>query len=428
MTNPNFVYNENKPSVLENWMQKANIGILERWQKRIFRLQGRAIFYFKKEKGEPPVGNIPLIDIVVSDLPPKKGRNFAFSIQIQSYDGIAKRGEYLISADSEEMRESWKKAIVANSSQTIVGRPLSCANNISFRGEINRTLVPYFIPPVLKAVENYHFRTRGIWCTPVPEETINKMMLFLNENIELPLNDINAATAGIIHYFQQLPESILPPSLMYELGGEITPQILTEKIMEQSAPVRQILKVLGLHFNHCLSASAQNGLSIQTIANMLGNCIIRQPEPNPVNPNNVTPTQAKSIQDKVVELIVNSAPQIFADIHKLSIASRAAVIHKKRLLETVSGTGDDTLEGIRGLLVNVVNVDFTNWCTAYTSQGRAGLIHNTLLRELTSKEVEDLKEGLDQKFEEAREKAPEFALLFDGMMDELNQLNSFFTT
>ena len=102
-----FHFDKNLPTIKEGFLEKANIGMFERWQRRYFRLQKRCLFYFKKETDDEPCGNIPLINIELEDLPSKKGRKYGFKVKILGNPSFAKRDEYLIQADDNQTRQTW---------------------------------------------------------------------------------------------------------------------------------------------------------------------------------------------------------------------------------------------------------------------------------------------------------------------------------
>ena len=154
MANLKFDYLESEPAVLDGWMKKANVGILTRWQRRFFRLQGRCIFYFKKEFGEPPCGKIPLCNVEVKELPGKKGKKgrkseqqaSPKSTQEQTTPNVSSRST-ISTAQSAEVIHNVAQAPLYNPTMTLP----HIAPMIMASGSVDQDRMPVLMPPLKKA-------------------------------------------------------------------------------------------------------------------------------------------------------------------------------------------------------------------------------------------------------------------------------------
>jgi len=414
-----FEYNPSSPNAFEGWLYKANIGFLERWQKRYFRLQGRCIYYFKKEIGpDPPNGKIPIVDIDVSDLPNNKKRNFILRIQLLN-PKLAKRGEYLISADTEEQKNLWKKAIMEQCSFSIVGEPFISACHVSPIENHVQFLVPYFLPPVFQILDTTGFKLRGVWTVEVPTEFIDNGLAILNQNYQLQTDDIHNALAVLLAYLKMLPVSLLSGEAMPKFASKVHPDDIRQLVLEASAPVRQFLRMLGLHFKKVLEAQPQNGVTHYSLLPFLGPLLIR-----PVVGSTMAPAQVRSIQDQVAQTFINQAPRILEDVHQFNEATRKPVIYRARVLSQSSQKVDEILNASRGLLINIVREDDSGWCTVFTSNQTVGLIHKDNIKRLSQEEENEMKSGqnIAGLLDVVREQSPEMLLLFDSMNNEISLL------
>ncbi|OHS97697.1 Variant SH3 domain containing protein [Tritrichomonas foetus] len=418
-----FVYDEKSPSIIEGWMSKANIGVFERWQKRLFKIQGRCIFYFKKENGEPPRGKIPLIDIEVKDLPPKKNRNFGFSINITKNKSNAKRSEYLINAESKEQRDIWKRTIMENRAKSIVGETYCYGCNVSPTNPDAHLLLPYFIPPLFTVLDSSGYKSHGIWTTDIPEEIIMKYLHQFDQNLQIKHSSLTSDTMNVLgavrYYLKLLPKPLLSPESMVQFRDKVTSEQIRQIVLSCDAPIKQFLKVLASHFKKMLEASSLNGVTVHSLTPILGPILIRAPS-NASFP----PAQTRSIQDQVASTFLNNSSKILEDVHQFLEAPRQPVIRCARITASQFNQGDDILDGPKGLLVSVVRQDNTGWCTVYTSNRRVGLVHDSNLRRLSQEEENELKSGpnIDGMLDVVRERMPEMSLLFDAMVDESMKL------
>ena len=414
-----FVYNQSQPAVYEGWLSKANIGLFERWQRRFFRIQGRCVYYFKKESpGEPSCGNIPLVDIKVQDLPSKKGKQYMFSVTLtKNAESIAKRSEYMLLAESEDQRRTWEQKLNENKCVSIVGEPFQLSTEVSPTSLVNVHLtLPYFLPPVLQILNQTGYKLRNIWTVEVPNEIISKGLATLNFNYNLHTEDIHNAVAIVLAYLRKLPEGLLPSDKMSTFTSKVNPDDLKKLIRESPAPVRQFLHDIGLHFKKVLDNSASNGVTLYSLLSLIGPVLITPPPGSAL-----VPAQTKSIQDQVAQCFLQNAPKILDDVHQFLDAPRQKVIRVARVISSVPEKSEECLEASRGLLVYIVREDSYGWCTVYTSNRRVGLMHNSNLKPLTPEEEKELNSGpnIDALMDIAREHVPEMMLLFDGMSDEI---------
>ncbi|KAK8878221.1 hypothetical protein M9Y10_004986 [Tritrichomonas musculus] len=417
-------YDESKPVEIESWMQKANIKTFERWQRRLFRLQGRNIFYFKKEKGEPPCGYIPLVDVEVVDLKPKKGRNYGFSINIKASHINAKRNEYLICADNEETRKQWKEKIAQFSSKSLFGLPLVAACSITPTSKGVHTLLPYFMPPVFRALNESGYLSRSIWTIEPSQTQLENSISILNQNYPLPLNDLYLVAATIIKYLQSLPDSLIPSESMFDFMDKITVENLREKILELPANSRELFRLLGEHFKKILDNTEKNGVTQFQLMPIFGPIFIRQPAASPTHAKTITPAKAHEIQNKVAQTFFSNLPGIIEDIHQFTQATRLPILERCRVSEPRILPEENVLDASKGLLVSVVKKDYCGWCTVYTSNKIVGLIHESSLKKISKEELDELNSGpnIDSLFDVVREKAPELVLLFDSMLFEISSI------
>lgn len=411
-----FEFDPKKPIVIESWMQKANIKAFERWQRRLFRLQGRVIFYFKKEK-EPPCGFIPLTDVKVEDLKPRKGRNFGFSINIHSPHQVAKRTEYLICADTDEVRKQWKQKIIENQATTIVGRPLSNACTVHpFMLNVH-LLVPYFFRSIFQAIEERGLTSHGIWILDPPPNQAEKYEFLLNMNYEIPLSDVHLAAACIRRYLLSPPDSLIPSTSGSVFEEEVTYKSLREVIVQQPATTREVIRLIGLNLRKVLDNTSKNGVTIQTLIPVFGPVFFR---PTQAQTLKLTPAKARGVQAQILTTFLNNLPTIVDDIHQFNEAFRLPVIEKARVTDAPIAE-DNILEVPKGLLVSVVAKDPNGWCTVYTTNRKIGLIHSSFLCQVSTEESNlSSVSNSDSLFDFVREKNPEMMLLFDAMQYELN--------
>ena len=415
-----FLYNPSQPTTYEGWLSKANIGLFERWQRRFFRIQGRCVYYFKKETpGEPSCGNIPLVDIETKDLASKKGKQFMFSVKLTKNNGIAKRDEYLLMAESEDQRKKWQQKLNENKSVSIVGEPFQLSTEVSPTSLNVHLTLPYFLPPVLQILDSTGYKVRNIWTVEVPNEIISKGLATLNFNSHLHTEDIHNAVAIVLAYLRALPSGLLPSENISKFSTKVNPEDLRDLVRASPAPVRQFLHDIGLHFKKVLDNSASNGVTLYSLLPLVGPILITPPQGS-----SMVPSQTKSIQDQVAQCFLQNATKILEDVHQFLDAPRQQVIRRARVIQSVSAKTDECLEASRGLLVYVVREDTYGWCTVYTSNRRVGLMHNTNLKQLTAEEEKELNSGpnIDALMDVAREHVPEMMLLFDGMNDEIMKI------
>ena len=413
-----FVYNPNQPVLYDGWLQKANIGLFERWQRRFFRIQGRCVYYFKKETpGEPSCGNIPLVDIKVQDLPSKKGKQFMFSVTItKNAEKIAKRSEYLLMAESEDQRRKWSEKLNEYKCISIVGEPFQLSTEVSPTSNVNVHLtLPYFLPPVLQILNQTGFKLRNIWTVEVPNEIVSKGLATLNFNYNLHTEDIHNAVAIVLAYLRNLPEGLLPSDKISKFTSKVNPDDLKELIRASPAPVRQFLHDMGLHFKKVLDNSSTNGVTLYSLLPLIGPVLITPPPGSAL-----VPAQTKSIQDQVAQCFLQNAQNILDDVHQFLDAPRMEVKDIARVIQSVPAKSEECLEASRGLLVYIVREDSYGWCTVYTSNRRVGLMHKSNLKSLTEAEKRELTKGpnIDALMDIAREHVPEMMLLFEGMNNE----------
>lgn len=256
---------------------------------------------------------------------------------------------------------------------------------------------------------------RGIWTIDIPADIVDKYLCLMNLNYDIPLDDAHNAVGGVLEYLKRLPTSLLPGDLMKSMSDKITWQELRKIILEQPAPIRQMVKVLALHMRKVLDAKTQNGVTLYSLV-FLGPLLIRS--------DALTPIQAKSIQDGVVQAFVTHAAEIVEDIHMFIEAPQQPVLHRARLIEAQTNAMPDVLEGARGLLVSVVRVDSMDWCTAFTANRRVGLVHKSNLKMLSPQEESEMNSGvnIDSMMDVVRERMPDMMLLFDSMLDESMKL------
>ncbi|EAY12461.1 Variant SH3 domain containing protein [Trichomonas vaginalis G3] len=418
-----FVYNSNAPCEFEGWLEKANIGILERWQRRYFRIQGRCIYYFKKESGpDPPNGNIPLVDIKVTDIAPRKGHNFCFSINIQK-KSISKRAEYFIAAENDATRKKWTENIMKNRSISIVGEPFQLSTVVSPSDlNIHQTL-PYFFIPIIPILDSQAYKLRNIWTVEVPNEIVQKGLATLDFNYPLHTEDIHNVVAIILAYLRELPDGLLPSEYFNKFASKVTPEDLKELVRNSPAPVRQFLHDLGLHFKKVLDNTSTNGVTLYVLIPILGPILIRPPKGN-----SMVSSQVRSVQENVAQCFLQNATKILDDVHQFLDATRLPVIKRARVIESISQKSDEYLEASRGLLIHVVHEDNYGWCTVYTSNRRVGLMHSSNMKPLSKEDEEELNDGLniDALMDVVREHLPQFMSIFDGMTDEVARLRDAF--
>ena len=416
-----FSYNPSQPVVYEGWLSKANIGIFERWQRRFFRIQGRCVYYFKKETpGEPSCGNIPLVDVNIQDLPSKKGKQYMFSVTLTKNASIAKRAEYLLMAETEEQRKTWEEKLNENKSLSIVGEPFQLSTEVSPTSIVNVHLtLPYFLPPVLQILDTTGYKLRNIWTVEVPNEIISKGLATLNFNYNLHTEDIHNVVAIVLAYLRALPEGLLPSDQISKFASKVNPDDLKQLIRASPAPVRQFLHDIGMHFKKVLDNSASNGVTLYSLLPLIGPVLITPPPGSAM-----VPSQTKSIQDQVAQCFLQNASKILEDVHQFLDAPMMPVIRRARVLQSISQKSDELLEASRGLLVYVVREDTYGWCTVYTSNRRVGLMHNTNLKPLSQEEEKELNSGpnIDALMDVVREHVPEMMILFDGMNDEIMKI------
>jgi hypothetical protein len=408
-----FTYDPKQPVSTEGWLQKAKIRFTgPHWQRRYFRLQGRCLYYFKKVMGEPPCGFIPLLNIEIKDFQSKKKGSLQFVVKIGRYIDQAsrfpKRLEYPLQADTEDSYEKWKQVILAKSAHWLVGEPLEVALSVTPSDSEARCLLPYFIPPFLAKLDQpAEIGKRGIWATDVPANLLAIGLSTINLNVALPLDDTQNAIGYVVAFLKALPQPLLP-------GADYanpTAAALRQAIEARPAPVRQLLKVLILHFNRVLEFKAQNKSN---------DSVFKFFEP-------VLAADAPS-PEAVRKCLMANAAEIFEDIHQFREARRQPALFRGRLkANQPEDLGEDLLPGERGLILTVVRQDELGWCTVYTANGRIGLLHESVIARLTPEEEQELgadggKAEADAKMDVVREKIPDLVLLLEAMQVELTAL------
>jgi hypothetical protein len=387
-------------------------------------LQGRCLYYFKKETGtDPPNGNIPLVDIEVNELPPKKGNKYMFSITLTKNPTIAKRAEYLINADSDDIRKRWINIIHENKAVSIVGQPLKMSTEVSPNSNNVHLLMPYFMTQTFKILDSTGYKLKNIWTSEVPHEIIIKGLATLDMNHSLHTEDIHNTLAIIIEYLKKLPEGLLPSSALNKFASKVTPEELREVVRGLPAPVRSVLREISLNLKKVIDNTATNGVTIAALSFVIGPFII-----HPGEGSSMVQSQMKNIQEQISSCLIQHAQKIFEDVHQFLDAPRQNVIRCARVINTTMKDHDDLIEATHGLLVYVVREDSYGWCTVYTSNRRVGLIHTSNLKALSAEEEKELSSGpnIDALMDVVRECCPELMLVFDGMNEEISRLRDSF--
>lgn len=416
-----FVFDESKPSAYEGWLTKCKIGLFERWQRRFFRLQDRTLFYFKKEHGEPPCGFIPLLDVTVSDLPARKGRKFVFQINIQKPEKLGvKRAEYLINAETSDGREQWKAKIAENAGHLIVGAPFAEACTVSPKGENRNQLTPYFFGPAFHVLDTSGVKLRGIWTIDVAKEIVTRFLFNMDLNCDLNFDDSHNVAAAMLAYLRELPESLLSAEVLSQLktSEDVTAARLREIVLATPAPQREALRAICTHFSLVLQNNSKNGVSQFSLISFLGPILIRA--------GDIDDKQHKSVQEKVAQVLINEAETVFADVHQLNTAREQSVIFQARItsLPQEYAQNPAVLDAPNGLIVSVVRKDELGWCTAFTSNQRVGLVHESYLVQLAEGEAgaggagNGAMEGAGPSIDTIRERYPHLMLIFESMIDE----------
>ena len=421
MANLKFEYLESEPAVLDGWMKKANVGILTRWQRRFFRLQGRCIFYFKKEFGEPPCGKIPLCNVEVKELPGKKGKkDCGFAIHITRNAGIAKRPEYWIIAESEEQKTMWTGAIMQNRAFTVMGEKLVEATKVNPMNPDTHSLLPYFLPGIMRVLDGSN--NPSIWRQQPSQDTIQRMSDIIDKNMEVPTNDPVSCAGILVHYLSTLKESLLPPSKVLSGSGSVKPDDIRKMVLEANAVTREVLKVLGFHWKRLIDMGRIN---MEDLAPVVGVMLVRAE-----SGSFLPPAQVKSIQEQAGQAFLSNVVRIMEDVHQFLEAPRQSVMRRARLSTAMTNrVSESELDGPRGLLVNVVREDDLGWCTVYTANRRVGLVHNAYLTRVAS-EKRDARSSvdIDGLLDTVRERMPEMMLLFDSMVDEAAKMREFLSS
>ena len=327
-----FDYQPDKPCAYEGWLLKANVKLFERWQRRYFRIQGRCMFYFKKETiGEPTAGFIPLIDIEIKENTNKKVKGAGFSIHLQKNPTFAKKHDYSLAADTEEQRKLWIQKISENQAYSIVGESYMVATEISPRGKDEHNLLPYFVPPILHVLNTSAYKLRNIWTVEVPSEIISKGLATLNCNYMIGTDDIHNAVATFVAYLNALPEGLLPGDDMGKFASKVTINDLKELVRKAPAPVRHLLRELAMHFQKVLENTSTNNVTVYSLLPVLGPFLIRPP-----SGSSLVPSQIKTIQDNVAQTLLTNAQKIFDDVHQLLDATRLPLIRRARVIQNTN--------------------------------------------------------------------------------------------
>ncbi|KAJ3431355.1 cytohesin 4a-related [Anaeramoeba flamelloides] len=118
------------------WLTKQG-GRIKTWKKRFFLLSYNCLYYFKEINDPEPCGIIPLDDVRISVIEPKgKKRLFLFEISSQKKETFVKGAKftnsgqlvtghhksYLISAETEEERDTWITEIQNNVAGNQLGK------------------------------------------------------------------------------------------------------------------------------------------------------------------------------------------------------------------------------------------------------------------------------------------------------------------
>jgi hypothetical protein len=345
----------------------------------------------------------------------EKGHQFSFQLELNDSTMTMKgKSQLILAADSDLIRRKWIEVIAENCSKKLVGAPFlkGCPVNSKF-GQTS-SLLPYFIPPIFHHLENKGFRMRGIWTVDVPSEFIEKGLFLINQNLDLTFEDIHTSVAILKEYLVNLPQSLLNEE-DFQLLSNPKPEIIQQCISKQPAPIREFIKMLGLHFKKVIDNKATTNVGMGAVIDILGPLLIRSRNS----------ASEKIVQEKLVTCLIENAVSILSDVHQLKTASKQKPLYRARLIKTISSQDETILDGNRNLLVNVVNEDSAGWCTVFVSTGRSGLMHASNIRRLLKEEEAELdNSGLSMDFmmDSVREQLPEIILLFDSMVEEIHQL------
>jgi hypothetical protein len=303
----------------------------------------------------------------------------------------------------------WKRVLMSRTAHWIIGAPYEFSLTITPTATDVRNLLPYFLPPFFQRLTiQSEISKRGIWATDLPSTTLAIGLAALNLNLPLPMDDTQNMIGYVMAYLTSLPKPLLPPSEIPNLL-EPTPAKLRSVIIAQPAPVRQLLRVLILHFNRVLEFRTQNKAN-DSVFKFIEPVIIR-PEGGGACP----------AQEPVRRCLMANANDIFADIHGFEDARQQKVLFRAKMTVNQSEAGDDVLQAECGLIVNVIRQDELGWCTVFTSNGRTGLVHERLMKRLSPEEEREAASGPDisGKLDVIREKMPDLLIMLEAMKAEI---------
>lgn len=404
-------YSRNEPIIHQGFLEKQRKKVIVTWQQRYFILQNSTLFYFKKKTDEDPVGSIPLVDINVSGGPYEK-KPYVLRI-VTGRSNKPNKSEYILSAGSEAEMKGWTDAIEKNRAYSIVERPLISALNI--RGQ--HTLLPYFLQSALDFLNTAGAGTYNLWCKEIDIEKLANGLELLDHNLPLRNDDVYFVSSVILEYLYRLPRTLLSPDALKAFVNETTPEDIYRAIIMEPHPHRQLLMTMVGHFRQLLQNQTLTRFEAFQI---MGPFIIRAPPGSDYSQNTV-----RTVQESVAKVLIDGYDQVFADIHELEQAKMLPVIRKATVCADVYSGERYVLEAARGLIVNVVREDSMSWCLVVTDKGRPGLIHKSMLKDISTGGSVESDSATSSMLNSLRENCPESIPFFESMIKELNFLSRY---
>lgn len=315
----------------KGWLRKHG-GMVQKWQRRWFVLNGDCLFYFAKDDDLRPLGSIflPGNKVVRHEFNADDPDKFLFEVVSGKEPSKSSNQEsFLLCAASDEERQDWIKAIKKVMYSSLGGAIFgeSLAETMKFeRGRSNRK-VPYIVEACIDFLRQYGTEIEGIFRLPGRMVLVRELKDKFDEGeqVVLDLNemDVHSVASLLKQYLRELPECLIPYKSYQEymnIAMRFQDTSSSENKMEQVDILKSamsglpqdnynVLKILCKFLHEVALKTHINKMTALNLATVFGPNIIRHPNMED-NPEIFMLTTA-DLSQQLAYMLINHSDQIF---------------------------------------------------------------------------------------------------------------------
>ena len=296
----------------QGWLTKMG-GSVKSWKRRYFIFHNYNLDYYKDSTLKEHLGTIPIIDSTVTLESAGEYPGFYFMIRLPASSG-AKRGEFLIYADTEQERADWIKAIQSVNVVTCFKNELQAALKVNPKYSGAYLPIPYFITKAIQFLDQNALKFEGLYRLNGSSQKIDSLVTAINQNVPVEFSDAHCTTGLIKLYMRTLKT----PILLYE-NMELLKKIAGSTEDQQIPMLRKLIRSLPLpnyiflayFFSHLLrvNANAQTNLmNVKAITVCIGPSLIWTEEGKPNDPYTES-----NIQQTICTLMLEHYTELFSN-------------------------------------------------------------------------------------------------------------------